>query len=120
MARDLDGRVFKFSCRIVDLFELLDRKGGAARAIGYQLLNAGTSVGANYQEAGAGQTKADFIARLAIARKECRESLFWLRVISEKRLLEPELIESDVSEALQLNAIFRAIIEKARSSPRRG
>ncbi len=77
-------------------------------------------MGANYEEAGAGQKKADFIARLAVARKECRESLFWLRVISEKRLLEPELIENDLSEALQLNAIFRAIIEKARSSPHRG
>jgi four helix bundle protein len=90
MPRDLDARVFRFSCRAVDLFELLYRRGGAARAIGCQFLSAATSVGANYEEAAAGQTKADFIARLAVARKECRESLFWLRLMSEKRLLEPE------------------------------
>ncbi|HEY7286424.1 MAG TPA: four helix bundle protein [Vicinamibacterales bacterium] len=120
MARELDARVFRFSCRVVDLFELLHNKGGAARAIGYQLLNAGTSVGANYEEAGAGQTKADFIAKLAVARKECRESLFWLRLISEKQLLRPAMVEEDISEARQLTAIFRAIIEKARSSPHRG
>jgi four helix bundle protein len=120
VARDLDGRVFRFACRVVDIFDLLNQRGGAARAIGYQLLNAGTSVGANYEEAAAGQTKADFIARLAVARKESRESLFWLRLISEKKLLDPALIEDDLSEARQLTAIFRAVIEKARLSPDRG
>jgi hypothetical protein len=59
-------------------------------------------------------------AAIAIARKESRESLFWLRLIAEKRLLDPQLIEEDMSEARQLTAIFRAIIEKARSSSARG
>jgi len=120
MARDLDDRVFRFACRIVDLFELLNAKGGAARAIGYQLLDSGTSVGANYEEASAGQTKADFIAKLATSRKESRESLFWLRLIAAKSLLDPAIIADDISEARQLTAIFRAIIVKARSSPDRG
>jgi four helix bundle protein len=99
---------------------LLDAKGGAARAIGYQLLAAGTSVGSNYEEATAGQTKADFIAKLAIARKESRESLYWLRLIAAKQLLDPSIVSNDMSEARQLTAIFRAIITKARSSPNRG
>jgi hypothetical protein len=73
MPRDLDERVFRFACRIVDLFEMLYAKGGAVRAVGYQLLEAGTSVGSNYEEASAGQTKADFIAKLAIFRKESRD-----------------------------------------------
>jgi len=120
MHRDLDDRVFHFACRIVDLFQLLDEKGGAARAIGYQLLKSGTSVGSNYEEASAGQTKADFIAKLAISRKESRESLFWLRLVAAKGLLNPEIIADDISEARQLTAIFRAIIEKARSSTQRG
>jgi hypothetical protein len=55
-----------------------------------------------------------------VARKESRESLFWLRLIAEKCLLDPALIEDDIAEARQLTAIFRAIIEKARSSNRRG
>ena len=120
MARDLDERVFQFGCRTVDLFELLNRKGGAARVIGYQLLEAGTSIGSNYEEASAGQTKADFIAKLSISRKESRESLYWLRLIAEKRLLDPDQIADDISEARQLTAILRSIIEKARASPHRG
>lgn len=120
MARDLDDRVFRFSCRFVDLFQLLCAKGGAAKAIAHQLLAAGTSVGANYEEASAGQTKADFIAKLAVSRKECREALFWLRLIAAKQLIEPSVLEQDISEARQLTAIFRAIIEKSRRSPSRG
>jgi four helix bundle protein len=88
--------------------------------IGYQLLNAGTSVGANHEEASAGQTKADFISKLSVSRKESRESLFWLRLIAEKRLLDPAIVADDISEARQLTAIFRSIIEKARLSPNRG
>ena len=119
MARDLDDRVFRFSCRVVDLFELLNKKGGAARVVGYQLLRAGTSVGSNYEEAGAGQTKADFIAKLSIARKESKESLYWLRLVAAKQMLDPAVVAEDVSEARQLTAIFRSIIEKARQSPNR-
>src|SRR5205807_9180574 len=99
---------------------MLNAKGGAARTVSYQLLHAGTAVGSNYEEASAGQTKADFIAKLAISRKESRESLYWLRLIAAKGLLEPEIVADDISEARQLTAIFRAIIEKARSSPNRG
>ena len=120
VARDLDHRVFRFACRIVDVFELLNAKGGAARVVGYQLLDAGTSVGSNYEEAGAGQTKADFISTLCISRKESRESLFWLRLIAAKHLLAPEAIADDISEARQLTAIFTAIIKRARLSPNRG
>jgi len=104
----------------VDLFEALFPQGGAARALAGQLLEAGTSVGANYAEAGAGQTKPDFIAKLSIARKELRESCFWMRLIAAQGYLPPESLANDISEAVQLMAILRAIIEKARSSPQRG
>ena len=77
-------------------------------------------MGSNYEEASAGQSKADFIAKLAIARKESRESLYWLRLIAAKQLLDPSIVANDMSEARQLTAIFRAIITKARSSPLRG
>jgi hypothetical protein len=61
-----------------------------------------------------------FIAKLAISRKESRESLFWLRLIAAKRLFDPTVVADDISEARQLTAIFRAIIVKARSSAQRG
>ena len=48
-----------------------------------QLIRSGTSVGANVHEAFYGHGKADFIAKLQIALKECSESEYWLELLIE-------------------------------------
>ncbi len=48
-----------------------------------QLIRSGTSVGANIREAFYAQSKADFIAKLHIALKECSESEYWLELLIE-------------------------------------
>ncbi len=50
-----------------------------------QLLRSGTSIGANVQEASAGQSKRDFITKMAIASKEARETRYWLRLLKETK-----------------------------------
>ena len=53
-----------------------------------QLLRAGTSIGANINEAQAGQSKADFIAKMAIASKEARESKYWIDLLIKTDYLD--------------------------------
>ncbi|MBR2441743.1 MAG: four helix bundle protein [Clostridia bacterium] len=48
-----------------------------------QLIRSGTSVGANIREAFYAHGKADFIAKLQIALKECSESEYWLELLFE-------------------------------------
>ena len=60
-----------------------------------QLLKSATSIGANVEEALAGQSKKDFISKMAIASKEARETKYWLLLIEKNNL-----IEIDVSEHL--------------------
>jgi len=60
MTPDLDDRVLRLACRAVDMYGLLEHRGGAAREVARQYLRAATSVGANCAEAAAGQIKADF------------------------------------------------------------
>ena len=48
-----------------------------------QLIRSGTSVGANIREAFFAHGKADFIAKLQIALKECSESEYWLELLIE-------------------------------------
>jgi four helix bundle protein len=62
-AKNIAERTFDFAVRIVNLYQYLDRKPGAGRIIGQQILRAGTSIGANIEEAQAGQSKADFISK---------------------------------------------------------
>ena len=71
-------RAFEFARRIVKLCTRLWRRRAAARKIADQLFEAGTSIGANAEEAQGGQTKPDFRAKLAISRKEAHETVYWL------------------------------------------
>jgi four helix bundle protein len=50
----------------------------AGRAIGGQLVRAGTSVGANYRAACRGRSRAEFIAKLGVVEEEADESAFWM------------------------------------------
>lgn len=68
--RDIRERTFEFALRIVKLCNELNKKPGVARDISRQLLKAGTSVGANTEEAQAAQSKPDFISKNSIALKK--------------------------------------------------
>ncbi len=63
-------RSFLFATRIVRLCQYLVKQGQVSRTLARQLLRSGTSIGANIEEAQAGQSKADFTAKMSISRKE--------------------------------------------------
>ena len=74
-------RTFEFSLRIIRPCQELEEQPGVARTLSWQLLRSGTSIGANVEEAQAGQSKLDFISKNAIALKEARETIYWLRLV---------------------------------------
>ena len=92
------------------------KAGGPAWELAPELLGAGTSVGANLEEATAGQSKPDFISKNCIALKEARESRYWLRLIDATDMLPGENVKADIQEATELVAILRTIIKNARDS----
>jgi four helix bundle protein len=113
-------RAFRFACGIAQICARLQRREAVVRRLSFQLLDAGTSIGANLEEGRAGQTKPDFIAKNFIALKEARETRFWLRVIaSTDPELTPEL-EWFFAETNEFIAMLTASLKTARSSPSRG
>ena len=60
---NIQERTFQFACRIVKLHQYLDKRGGTEHVIAKQVLESGTSIGANLEEADAGQSKRDFISK---------------------------------------------------------
>ena len=96
-----------------------DRRATTQHII-FQLVKAGTSIGSNLEEASAGQSKADFIAKAAISLREARESHFWLRVIRTKRTNLAAAADPLLQEADRLVAILTAILRNARGNPSRG
>ncbi|MFD2582833.1 four helix bundle protein [Pedobacter vanadiisoli] len=80
-----------------------------------QVVRSSGSVSANYIEANEALSKADFIYRLKVCRKEAKETKLWLNLIDieDKKDLEPTKLLL-VSEANQLMLIFNAIIKKSQ------
>jgi four helix bundle protein len=112
----LGGRTFAFACRIVRFCTALDAAQGVPRRLGAQLLDAGTSVAANYTEAVASSSRRDFLARQKIVLREARESLLWLCLIEQ---CFPEWAEPSrdlAQEAHELVAIFTASTRRLSQS----
>lgn len=108
--RDIRERTFAFALDIVRVCRALDEKPGVARSLGRQLLRSGTSVGANVEEAQAGQTPADFISKYAIALKEARETIYWLRLLLASGQCSEDELGPLVHEANEIAKVVGAII----------
>ena len=113
-------RSFEFAARILELCDRLSKRGPAARLIASQLLKCGPSIGANAEEAQEGQTKPDFCAKLAISRKESRETRYWLRLAVRIKAVTADEIVWELHEVNELRAMIIAAIKTAQSSPSRG
>lgn len=74
------AKAFEFAVRVVKLYQYLSKEH-KEYVLSKQLLRCGTSIGANINEAQAGQSKADFIAKMSIASKESREAKYWLELL---------------------------------------
>ena len=116
--KDIHQRAFEFACSIVRLHRRLTRMRGANRVAANQLLRAGTSVGANLEEAKAAQSRPDFIAKARISLKESREAHYWLRLIEATEIVALPDVHDLVEEANQIVAVLTTIVKKA-SSPRK-
>jgi four helix bundle protein len=114
VVQDLCERTFEFSVRIVRLCQTLDEASGVGRTLGRQLLRSGTSIGANVEEGQGGQSKADFVSKYSIARKEARETLYWLRLLVASEVVAEEKLGPLIQECDELIAILTAIIKKTK------
>lgn len=112
--RDIKERTFAFALGIVRLSQQLDTQSGVSRTLGRQLLRSGTSIGANVEEAQAGQSRADFSSKYSIALKEARETIYWLRLLKESGFLPKENRDDLLEEADEIARIIGAIIVKSK------
>src|SRR6202162_4122559 len=104
-AQELKDRTKQFALRIMRLVDALPNtpKG---RAIAGQLVRGGTSVAANYRSACRGRSHAEFISKIGVAEEEADETLLWLELIVEDKLLPQTKIAPLLKEANELTAIM--------------
>jgi four helix bundle protein len=76
-----------------------------------QLLKCGTSIGANIEEALAGQSKKDFLSKMSIASKEARETNYWLRLLRDSDILDERQSTSILEESEELIKLLTSIVK---------
>ena len=110
---DFRRRTFEFGIRVILLVESLPKTDGA-RVIGKQLLRCATAVGANYRAAARVRSRADVIAKMGIVEEDCDESLYWLKILVDLRLISSSRSKNLRDEANEILLIVVASIQTAR------
>ena len=110
----IQQKTFYFAVNIVKVCKYLKEKKKEI-VIANQLLRAGTAVGANVEEAIGCQSKKDFYFRMKIAYKEARESIYWLKLAKESRIIQPEMVDPCISECDEILRIIGTILKTLRN-----
>ncbi|MGB9707505.1 MAG: four helix bundle protein [Microgenomates group bacterium] len=108
---DLEERTLIFAKKVIYVCKKLSQNIVNFKLVDQVIRSAG-SIGANYREANESLGKKDFIHRLRIARKEAKETSFWLELILEANKENADEINQLITECNQLRNILSAIINK--------
>jgi four helix bundle protein len=108
------ARTKQLALRIIRLVDALPQHG-TADVIGKQLLRSATSVGANYRAACRGKSTADVVAKLSIVEEEADESLYWLELLVESKVISAEKLKSLIAETNEILAMTVASIKTLRN-----
>ena len=115
---ELEGRTRNFALAVMEFVEGFHR-GSVPDTLGRQLVRSATSIGANYREAQRGESKADFIHKVALCEKEASESCYWLDLCATGKVGQESKAASLMAEAEALLAIFLTIGKRAKQSKNR-
>lgn len=105
---------FAFAVRAVELYKVLSAEKREF-VMSKQLLRSGTAIGALYREAEQAESRMDFIHKLAIAQKECNETLYWLELLKETGFITAQEFETIYADATELMKLITSIIKSAKA-----
>jgi four helix bundle protein len=108
---------FNFSLSVIILYKKLIEVH--EYVLSKQVLRSATSIGANVEEAIAGQSRKDFIAKMSIASKEARETTYWIRLLEKSQFLHYNygVLLSDIEQIIN---ILTAIVKTSKGANEKG
>lgn len=104
-SKNIRHRAYKFSLGIINLVKDFP-KDKIYFIFTDQLLRAATSIGANLIEAKASSSKKDFVRFYEIALKSCNETLYWLYLLKDSKLITPSKIEPLIKETGEIGKMI--------------
>ena len=112
MGSPLQEKSKAFALRIIKICNEVKQNKREA-VLTNQLVRSGTSIGANIREAFYAHGRADFIAKLQIALKECSESEYWLELLIESGYYEDNAI---LDQCIEIKKLLIASINTAKNN----
>lgn len=110
----IQKKSYEFALQVISLYRKLCKSN--EYVLSKQLLRSGTSIGANVEEAQAGQSRADFISKMSIASKEARETNYWLRLLRDSGTIDEIEVEALLVESESIVNILTSIVKTASSN----
>lgn len=114
-AFDLEDRTLEFAKRIIRMCKVLSDNTVNSKLID-QIIRSAGSIGANYREANDSLGKKDFLMRMKIARKEAKETEFWLNLIIEANKGMELKMNGLLKESIEIKKILSSIIIKSENN----
>jgi len=111
---DLIERTAVFGENVIEFCKTINRNTITNPLIS-QLIRSATSVGANYMEADGAESKKDFNHKIGISKKESKETMHWLRMISKADNSNINICRRLWQEAHELTLIFSAIMRSNKN-----
>jgi four helix bundle protein len=111
----LEDKSFAFAIRIVNLYKLITETKKEF-VMSKQVYRSGTAVGALIREAQNAESKMDFIHKLAIAQKECDETLYWLELLKATNFISENEFESIATDNLEILKMLKSSILTVKQS----
>lgn len=112
---ELEARLKKFALRVLRLVKSLPNIE-ENRIYGRQVIRSSSSIGANYAEATCAHTRLDFLHDINKCRKEAKETVYWLELISEANPLLKEKMTDLLDESRQIYKIFMSSVKTAKKN----
>ena len=111
----LKEKSFKFAVRVVNLYKYLCEEKKEF-VLSKQILRSGTSLGAMIREAEHAESKSDFIHKMAIAQKECNETIYWLELLQTTDYISNTEFESINPNAIEIIKMITSSIKTTKKS----
>lgn len=111
----LKDKSFLFAIRVVNLYKVITETKKEL-VMSKQVYRSGTAVGALIREAQNAESKLDFIHKLAIAQKECDETMYWLELLKATNFISENEFDSISKDNLELLKMLKSSILTVKNS----
>jgi four helix bundle protein len=115
-ANPIREKTYAFSIKIIRAYKQLH--ADKEFVLSKQLLRSGTSIGANVEEAVAGQSRRDFIAKMQISLKEANETHYWIRLLRDSELLASDVATGLLLDCEEIRRLLTSILKTSKLNQR--